>query len=338
MSKFKPAMALCLAFSLPSSIIVKAEMQTNIVEIPLTKSALQILHLERHNTGGFSALSLSTDCKQLVTISDYSQVANHRLDKPVRRSGWYQADLEFNQDGSLKNLSFNQRGQLKDLDGSIVQGAVESMAKEKNGFLISFDDTGTIYRYTATKEFPNALNNIPTIAYNQENLGDGNLGLESITLLHNGDLISLWETEKDNSNSLGRLLKPNGEQINVKYQAGVSPGGATTLSDGSLLVLEKRWLGDKGQRIRLVKVKKEDLNSEKLKQSSSPIQGDALLDHISTEYDNNEGISSCVRGGKEWVYVMTDDNGDWPRRSVEDKGRARQRTLLMQYDFQMIAK
>lgn len=323
---------------LSSCTTVTAELKTKATEIPLTKSALQILHVERHNTGGFSALSLSSDCSQLITISDYSQADNSKLDKPVRRSGWYQAQTKFNQDGSLKGLDFNKKGQLKDLDGSIIQGATESMAKEKNGFLISFDDKGTIYRYTATKQFPNALDNIPTVAYKQKNLGHGNFGLEAIARLNNGSLLAFWETERDHSIALGRLLKANGDQVDVKFMADSSPGGATKLSDGSVLILEKRWLGKEGQRIRLVRIMAEQLDSTKLKTVKAPIKGVTLLDDIGTEYDNNEGISSCVRDGKEWVYVITDDNGDWPRRNVEDKGKKRQRTLLMQYDLEKLLR
>ena len=56
------------------------------------------------------------------------------------------------------------------------------------------------------------------------------------------------------------------------------------------------------------------------------------MDKKSIEYDNNEGISACIRGGKEWAFIITDDNGDWPEARVEDKGKKRQRTLLMQLD------
>ena len=272
---FSTLTALCLVGCVGSV----EEMTTIPVNIPATKSALQIIHKERHNTGGFSALSLSTDCSSLITISDYSQVENAKLDQPVRRSGWYQAEIIFNRDGSLNDLVFNQKGQLKDIDGSIMMGAAESMAKAPNGYLVSFDDRGTIYRYTATTSLPNALDNIPTIAYSQKNLGDGNKGLESIALLDSNALLALWETKNDNTHSLGRILKNKGEQIDIQFLAGVSPGGATSLNDGSILILEKRWLGERGQRLRLTKIQPEQLNTNSVS-FNSIITGINLLDVI----------------------------------------------------------
>jgi hypothetical protein len=325
-----------ISFIVSGCISSKLEMSTQLVNIPLTHSSLQIIHSEKHTTGGFSTLSFSPDCSYLTTISDYSQVNDSKLDQPVRRSGWYQFQVYFNKNKALNKLELKQKGQLKDLDGSIMLGATESMAKEKNGYLVSFDDRGSIYRYSASKNQPNPLSNIPTIAYQQTNLGDGNLGLESIARLKNGDLLALWETKMDDSNSHGRLLKVNGEQIDIQFNAAASPGGATRLQDGSLLILEKRWLGNKGQRLRLVNINENDLTSENLKISKGIIKGKTLLDDISKHYDNNEGISSCVSNGKEWIFVITDDNGDWPSKNLEVKDKERQRTLLMQYSLEVL--
>jgi len=314
----------------------RPEMTTKRVPLPLVKSALQIIHSQRHNTGGFSTLWVSPDCSNLVTISDYSQAIDANLDQPVRRSGWYQAKLHFDREDRVSHLTFSDHGQLKDRDAATLQGAVESMAWDEKGFLVSFDDSGIIYRYQKPKSITglaiaSSLNSIPTIAYDQSDLGRGNLGLESITLLHDGDLLALWETESDGVSAKGRLLKTDGSQLNLTYVAGASPGGATTLKDGSLLVLEKRWLGaTKGQRLRLVRVNPNDISKTMQQQE---ISGEVLLDQTSIEYDNNEGIGSCVRDGKEWIFVITDDNGDWTRANVEDKGYSRQRTLLLQFSL-----
>jgi len=313
-----------------------AEMTTKSVELPAVTSALQIIHAERHNSGGFSALWVSPNCSDLVTISDYSQARDDILDQPVRRSGWYQAKLHFDKHDRLNQLAFIDRGQLKDLDAGTLQGAVESMAWNSRGFVVSFDDSGIIYQYEKTGSsagfgIADTLNSIPVVAYTQDDFGHGNLGLESITLLHDGDLLALWETKFDGMPAMGRLLKLDGSQLDLTYFTGASPGGATTLSDGSLLILEKRWLGvAKGQRLRLVRINPSDISKTKLEQE---ISGEVLLDQISTLYDNNEGIASCVRDGKEWIFVITDDNGDWNRANVEDKGHTRQRTLLLQFSL-----
>ncbi|MGB0495186.1 MAG: esterase-like activity of phytase family protein [Kangiellaceae bacterium] len=331
----KPSIV-CICIFLSNYTFSQTEMSTLAISLPPTHSSLQIVHSDRHHTGGFSTLSFSSDCSTLTTISDYSQAANSQLDQAVRRSGWYQAKVEFNTDDTLKSLNFNSKGQLKNLKGEILQGATESMAKESNGYLVSFDDRGTIYRYHASNKEPIALNNIPTIAFQQSNLGDGNLGLESIALLDKEHLLALWETKKDESKAVGRLLSRDGKIKDINYFAGASPGGLAKLSNGNLLVLEKRWLGAKGQRLRLVELDKSIFTSIKNSESPSTIHGKVLLDSVEVEYDNNEGISSCVRNGKEWIFVITDDNGDWPSRNVEDKGYKRQRTLLMQFDLEQL--
>ena len=72
-------------------------MSTQPVNLSVPYNTLQVVHTERYNTGGFSTLSLSKYCLTLTTISDYSQADDYILDKPVRRSGWYQADINFNE-------------------------------------------------------------------------------------------------------------------------------------------------------------------------------------------------------------------------------------------------
>ena len=335
----RTALAMAVAIFVLASCVSggkRSEMTTQPVVLPAVTSALQIIHAERHNTGGFSALWVSPDCTRMVTVSDYSQAKDALLDQPVRRSGWYQVELHFDEHDRLSDMTFVNRGQLRDLDASILQGAVESMAWDNSGFLFSFDDSGTIYRYEkpeslTSTDIAGTLNSIPVVAYTQSNFGHGNLGLESITLLQDGDLLALWETKSDEIPAKGRLLKLDGSKLDLSYVTGASPGGATTLSDGSLLILEKRWLGAaKGQRLRLVRINPNDISKTMQQQE---ISGEVLLDQISTLYDNNEGIASCVRDGKEWVFVITDDNGDWNRANVEDKGRTRQRTLLLQFSL-----
>jgi hypothetical protein len=126
----------------------------------------------------------------------------------------------------------------------------------------------------------------------------------------------------------GRILSSAGQAKVFDYKALTNPGGATTLIDGSVLIVEKQWLGiGKGQRLRLLRIPPTALNKP-----FTSLSGQVLLDKKSLEYDNNEGVSSCVRNSKEWAFVITDDNGDWPATKVEDKGKKRQRTLLMQFD------
>lgn len=319
--------ATLLPFSLP--IFAVEPFKSEPINIPNAHSALNIVHHNRSYSGGFSALWISPDCTNLIAVSDYSQVPPHEQDWPVRRSGWYQATISYSTNNKLQSLAVTQQGQLLDIDGKVLQGAAESMEWDGEGFLISFDGRGDIYRYGGKMPEGRLLNGTPVVAYAQKNLGEGNHGLEAMTVLRNGDVFTLFEKLKGADMAQGSILSKTDKPQIFTYAALRNPGGATTLTDGSVLIVEKQWLGiGKGQRLRLVR-----LSPDSLKGSLKGIKGKVIMDDKSIEYDNNEGVSSCNRGGKEWAFVVTDDNGDWPTARVEDKGKKRQRTLLMQFDI-----
>ena len=305
--------------------------KTATIEMKKAHSSLHIIHHDRHYSGGFSALWLSPDCSELITISDYSQVRPNQLDKPVRRSGWYQAKINYNGD-KLASLTLSAQGQLKDIDGSVVAGAAESMEWDGEGFLVAFDDRGDIYRYKGKNPKGELFNVKPEIAYQQSNLGYGNTGLEAMTVLQSGDVLALWEKFDHKTVAEGRILAKSKPSRRFDYAAVRSPSGASTLADGSILILEKHWLGEgKGQHLRLVK-----LDPQQLSRPLKPVTGEVIMDEKSLSYDNNEGVSVCTRGGKQWVFVITDDNGDWPKNIVEHRGKTRQKTLLMQFDLKAL--
>jgi hypothetical protein len=136
------------------------------------------VHQNRGNSGGFSAIWMSPDYSKLITISDYSQVSRHELDLPIKRSGWYQADVNFDENDKLQSLSVTHQGQLLDTDGKTLMGAAESMEWDGAGFLVSFDGHGNIYRYAGKSPQGQRLNTTPVIEYAQKNGGQGNDGLE----------------------------------------------------------------------------------------------------------------------------------------------------------------
>ncbi|NQZ11574.1 MAG: esterase-like activity of phytase family protein [Algicola sp.] len=299
------------------------------VDIPETHSALNIVHKNRGNSGGFSAMWMSQDCTRLVIISDYSQVALDQLDMKIKRSGWYQAKINFDKNDRMLGLTVIQQGQLRDTDGTILSGAAESMEWDGKGFLVSFDGRGDIYRYAGKSPLEPLLNTTPTIAYAQPNLGKGNSGLEALTVLHNGKVFALWEKLKGQTVAKGLIISKVAASQAFNYIALTNPGGATTMVDGSVLIVEKQWLGiGKGQRLRLLRIPFEDLDKP-----VSSFKGQVLVDNKSLEYDNNEGVSSCTRNSKEFAFIITDDNGDWPAAVVEGLGKKRQRSLLLQIDL-----
>ena len=155
--------------------------------------AVEIKHRDTRSSGGFSALWVSPDCERLITISDYSQSPKQR---GLTRSGWFEARILYDEVGKLSGVKYLRSGQLTGLDGRIVPGAVEAMAWDGKGFLISFDDRGQIYRYAGESPSGDVFANKPIVAYEGENLASRNAGLESLAVLPDGRLFALWEKGK----------------------------------------------------------------------------------------------------------------------------------------------
>lgn len=284
--------------------------------------AVEIKHIDTRSSGGFSALWVSPDCESLITISDYSQSSKRR---GLTRSGWFEAKILYDEIGNLSEVTYIRSGQLTGLNGKTVPGAVESMAWDGKGFLISFDDRGRIYRYAGSLPSGDLFANKPIVAYEGENLASRNAGLESLAVLADGSIFALWEKEKMDDLAIAWLISDNQKQ-SFTYQAELNPGGATTLADGSLLVLERQFLGLlSGMRVRLVRIAKEMLNDPVVM-----LKGKTVFDSTSMAFDNFEGISACRKNNRQFVFAVSDNNGDWKRAL---KGNNPQATLLMMIEL-----
>jgi len=299
------------------------------VTVEHSHAAIQLQASDRLQYGGFSALWLSKDCSQMISFSDYSQVRFFSLDGQVKRSGWIQANLSFDANDKLTGFNLVDQGQLKDADGDLLSGAAESLAWDGSGFLVSFDDKGDLYRYAGVQPQGALFNQLPEISIKQERLGKDNAGLESITELPDGRVLALWEkNDKQKPVTHGQLIQPDGQSLQFSYSSDANPGAATTLPDDSFVIAERKYKGpEQGVQLRLTRFLPSDIQADKL------LTPQVLLDHTSISYDNFEGIANCQRNGKQWLFVLSDDNGDWPESWVEGKGRQRQKTLLVQFDL-----
>ena len=301
------------------------------IDYPGSTSSLLITHKNRFESGGFSALWVSPDCKSLLTISDYSQVAPKYLEGPIKRSSWFKTNINYNAVGELESLSIIDHGQLRNIDGDVMQGAAESIEWDGNGFLVSFDDRGDIYHYAGSQPESRLLNKNPTVAIKQKNLGKDNDGLESITVLAENKIFALWQRLSTKSKKAqGLIIDQSKDSIPFTYFAEADPGGATTLKDGSVLVLERDFIQ---KTYRLVRLVPENINHDK-----GLVKGELLLEENSgtTTFDNFEGISSCHRNGKEWAFVISDNNGDWTEYWVKKNNIGRQRTILLMIDISQL--
>jgi hypothetical protein len=265
--------------------------------------AVEIMHRDSKTSGGFSALWVSPDCESLITISDYSQFSKRG---DLNRSGWFEARILYDEVGNLSGVSYLRSGQLTGLDGKTVPGAVEAMAWDGQGFLIAFDDRGQIYRYAGSSPTGDVFANKPVVAYEGKNLAVGNAGLESLAVLPDGRIFALWEKDEWSDEAVAWLISEQQTQ-SFTYEAEANPGGATTLADGSLLVLERQFYSIfSGIQVRLVQVSQEALGGP-----AAVLKGKVLFDITSMSLDNFEGVSACRKDNRQIVFAISDNNGDW---------------------------
>lgn len=303
---------------------------TKKVDIPGAFSSVQLIHQSRAYSGGFSSLWLADDCSQLITISDYSQTPDSKLDSPVNRSAWFQADIEFDDDGALQQVNLIAQGQVNNTEGSVIAGAIESMAWGDDGFYLSFDDHSNIYHYPGKKPAGALFNQVPNIAIEQSHLGTRDNGLEALTYLGNKQFLAIWEKQVKSDRTIAGIISANKERQLVDFLTPTDASGATTLADGSVIVLQKQYLGPKvGNRLRISHIAAQALHNIADKRPESSIGSTLLFDKTGLYYDNFEGIASCKKDNQQWLFILSDDNGDWPERSVEHRGKKRQRTLLL---------
>lgn len=266
-------------------------------------AAVEIVHRDSKTSGGFSTLWVSPDCESLITISDYSQ-SSKRGD--LNRSAWFEANILYDEAGNLSGVSYIRSGQLTGLDGKTVPGAVEAMAWDGQGFLIAFDDRGQIYRYAGSSPSGDVFANKPVVVYEGKNLAVGNAGLESLAVLPDGRIFALWEKDEWSNEAVAWLISKQQTQSFI-YEAEANPGGATTLADGSLLVLERQFYSIfSGIQVRLVQVPQEALGG-----SDKVLKGKVLFDVTSMSLDNFEGLSACRKDNRQIVFAISDNNGDW---------------------------
>ena len=284
--------------------------------------ALRLEHGDTRSSGGFSALWVSSDCRTLITISDYSQALPWSTD--IKRSGWTQARIEYDLTGKPAGVTELGSGQVLGTNGEAIPGAIEAMAWDGRGFLISFDDRAEIYHYAGTPPAGAILSQVPEIAFHGPDLAQRNRGLESLTVLADGRILALWE-KPDGASAATAWLIDSEASDSFGYRAALNPGGATTLADGNVVVIERDFLGrQSGSRVRLVRLSKTDLQ-----RPAAFVDGTVLFDATSPHLDNFEGVAACRRGEREFVLAISDNNGDWPRAL---RGRNPQETLLLMFD------
>ena len=150
-----------------------------------------------------------------------------------------------------------------------------------------------------------------------------NLGLEAMTVLkggpHKGSVIAFAERLYDASrNHTGWLWTENGPQtVHLKNIDDYDVTDLSSLDDGTLFVLERRFRWTDGVKMRLRRLAPDELLPGRTAVGETLIEAD-----LNDEIDNMEGLSvNRLKGGDVLVTMISDDNFN----------RVFQRTVLLQF-------
>lgn len=260
--------------------------------------------------GGFSGLSVSANGQKLSIVSD--------------RGRWAVIDVELDAADSLQSATTKTReGSLKLMDDKL---SPESIATSPIfGYLVSFDNSSQVHRYRHDLNSQPTLM-VPRISINNFQVSDDD-AFEAFAANANGMYLISEKIPSATSAgnrafyvpfaSVNRPVEFVFQTVQMRETSTRSvhlqPSGATFLSDGSLLVLSRHFFRRKASpHYREVAVAISRIPASKLTavvlNASPVVSGELLYLNSSREFDNFEGVSSFLRNGKEFIYLLSDDN------------------------------
>jgi hypothetical protein len=265
--------------------------------------------------GGFSALAIDASGHTLLALSD--------------AGSWLRATLDY--DGrKLKGLGDGVLGPILGADGKPLRderlrdseglALASGDAKEGTAF-VSFEQRHRIARYPFNAErFGPPAGTVP-LPGGTRGFG-GNRGIEAMTVIKagplKGTLVAFAEgTASGAGNLQGWLIGgPAPGSITLKRIGGFDVTDATSLPDGGIIVLERRFRFSEGVKMRIRRIAAAELKKGAL------ITGEVLLEaNDSFNIDNMEAIAAYrAPSGEIVLTLMSDDNFN-----------PLQRTLIMQF-------
>ncbi|MFC2104354.1 esterase-like activity of phytase family protein [Bacteroidota bacterium] len=281
------------------------------------KGGLILKANDRDEFGGLSALWVSKNGKELLAVSDYSSKLKY---KDEYKSQWFQFDLIYSEKHNLINAEINKKGQFFNPNGQVISGEIESIAWNQKNFYLSFDGTNEVFSYDMNGFKNDEISSLPqSILHLNPNFPKiFNGGIEAMTLTRDNLLLAIYEKNEQQLYRDAWLLNPRTDTCKYfKYFTDLEDvKGATTLLNGDLIVLEKSY-DSPLTRLKLCLINKNDLGSEE-------IRAQEILYLESEALDNFEGIASYSLNGKEYLLIISDDNGD---RNTS------QETLLLHFEL-----
>jgi hypothetical protein len=257
--------------------------------------------------GGLSGLALTSDGNVLYAISD--------------RGYWLRALLRHDSEGRLAAISGWSIGRLLTPEGDAVSGLLidaEGLAFGPDGsFIVSFERVHRLWRYPPPPvAFSSPARSLPVPADLDKAPNNG--GIEGVTVLPDGRLLIITEEYRNPDGSVkGWLIRGDRfEPLSYLSSEGFSPTDLAPLSNGDVLLLERRYSPLSGAAARI------QILSAASIQPGSQLKGKEIARlERPLVVDNFEGMA--VREDPKlgtFIYLISDDNYS-----------PLQRTLLLQF-------
>ncbi len=252
--------------------------------------------------GGLSGLVVSADGTAFTAVSD--------------GGAWTRGTLTYDTDGSLSGITEVTIEPIRGADGNALtgrRGDAESLASgPQGGHVVAFERDPKLLIYRHGEDRPKVLPSPDGIER-----APPNTGMEAVTRLSNGELLVITEYDEQPGRFVGWIGGSGGwSRVTYLSDQGYKPTGATTLPNGDVLFVERRF---PLLSIRVTMAAAAALTS------GAEIEADVLARlEGSKSFDNMEGIDTrSGLHGETLIYLVSDDNF-----------RRYQRTLLMMFELQ----
>lgn len=260
--------------------------------------------------GGLSGLAVSADGSRLSAVTD--------------RGDWVRFAPVVTRSGRLTGLNRAQIGRLLNPHGKPLRkkrdSDAESLSVIEGGFAVAFERRHRLWHYRGT---PNPFLSRPSdiVLPTMFRAMPPNAGVEALARLRDGRVIAIAENFPMDASYAQGWVSEEGRWHGFRYSrhALFLPVGATTLSGGDLLVLERRfsYIGGFGTRLVVLSPKSIRPGAEVVGQEVARFEEPLIT-------ENFEGIAGHRNGAGETVlYLISDDNFN-----------VLQRTLLLKFTLE----
>ena len=266
------------------------------------------------NFGGWSGLVVGNDANTLLAISDSGVWMTGR----IVYDGTHPAGISDARLGPLLNRDGRPIGRERDSEAI----ALETGTLEQGSVLIAFERKHRIDRYDWSSQGLVAGRSTVALPAEARRMRP-NAGLEAMTVMrggpYKGSVIAFSERLYDRDrNHTGWLWAPQGPAtLHLKNIGDFDITDISSLDDGTLFVLERRFRWTEGVKMRMRRISPDELKPGRA------IEGETLIEaDLTSEIDNMEGLSvTRLETGEVLVTMLSDDNFN----------HILQRTLLLQF-------